>query len=285
MIGRVAVTVLAIFAVLLLAAVALLYVQGKRRPPTDGEYVAMGSSFAAGLGLGPREPGSPIVCMRSMHGYPQLLARKIGLKLVDVACSGSTTAHILDGGPAFLRPQLEAVGPNARLVTITSGGNDVAYVGDLTMASGAAGKLPSMLWKGAKPLAQRDFAKVTAQFEAIVHAIKARAPGALVVLVGYPEILPPQGTCSQLGIDESMADLGRQVGAGLHEATRKAAAQSGALFVDMTAAGHDACSADPWVNGAKPASGAPFHPTAAGAEATAQAVFQAVAPKLQPSET
>ena len=282
MIGRIAATILTVIAVLLLTMVVILFLQGKRRPPANGEYVAMGSSFAAGLGLGPREPGSPFVCMRSMLGYPHLLARKAGLSLVDVACSGSTTQHILDGGPAFLRAQLEAVGPRARLVTVTSGGNDVSYVGDMAMASGAAGRLAKLLWKGAKPLEQRDFAKVTANFQSIVRAIRARAPDAMVVLVSYPDILPPQGTCRELGIDENLAALGRQVAAGLHEATRIAAERSGALFVDMRAAGpgHDACSAEPWVNGASPTSGAPFHPSAAGSAATAQAVFKAVAPIL-----
>jgi len=282
MIARIALTILAVLVVLLLVTVAVLLFQGKRHPPQDGEYVALGSSFAAGLGLGPREPGSALVCMRSTEGYPHLLAKMTGLSLVDVACSGSTTDHILNGGPAFLRPQLEAIGPNARLVTVTSGGNDVSYVGDLTMAAGVAGKLAKLIWNGPKPVAQRDFAKVTAKLEAIVQAIRARAPAAQILLVSYPDILPPQGTCSKLGIDAKMADLGREVAARLHEATRIAAERSGALFVDMSAAGpgHDACSADPWVNGASPASGAPFHPSASGARATAQEIFKAVAPAL-----
>lgn len=282
MITRMALKILAVIAVLLLVVMAVLLHQGRRQPPRNGEYVAMGSSFAAGLGLGPRAPGSPFVCMRSALGYPHLLARQAGLTLVDVACSGSTTDHILNGGPAFVRPQLDAVGPQTRLVTITSGGNDVSYVGDLTMSAGAAGRLGKLLWKGAKPLAQRDFAKVTANFQRIVQDIKARAPSALVVLVSYPDILPPQGTCGQLGFDAQMAGLGREIAASLREATRVAAERSGALFVDMSAVGtgHDACSADPWVNGASPASGAPFHPSAAGAEATARAVFQIVSPKL-----
>ena len=267
-----------VLALIGIVALVLLY-QGKRRPDIDGQYVAMGSSFAAGLGLGQREAGSPFICMRSVGGYPHLLARISGLKLVSVACSGSTTQHMLQGGPAFLRPQLEAVGPEAKLVTVTSGGNDVGYVGDLTMASGAAGSVTKWLWKGAKPVEQRDFAKVTANLIELVTAIKARAPKAQVVLVSYPAILPLEGSCAGIGIDAELADLGRVIATRLSEATKLAAEQSGARFVDMGAAsvGHDACAAEPWVNGAKPGKGTPFHPSAAGAKATAEAIWQALA--------
>jgi hypothetical protein len=76
-----------------------------------------------------------------------------------------------------------------------------------------------------------------------------------------------------------MADIGRDIAARLLEATRVAAELTGATFVDMAAAsvGHDACSPEPWINGASPASGAPFHPNQAGAQATAEAVFKAIA--------
>ena len=72
--------------------VALLAYQGRQRPDTSAEYVALGSSFAAGLGLGPRVPGSPIVCQRSVNGYPQQLARMTGLSLSDMSCSGATAS-------------------------------------------------------------------------------------------------------------------------------------------------------------------------------------------------
>lgn len=263
-----------------LAGFGMLLYQGKRTADTTGEYVALGSSFAAGLALGPRDPGSPFVCVRSTGGYPRQLARRAGLKLVDMSCSGSTTRHILQGGQVFLGPQLDAVGPDARVVTITSGGNDVGYIGDLTLAAGRAGVLGKLFWKGPAPLEQRDFAQVTENFRQIVAAVKRRAPKTAVVLVSYPPVLPAQGTCTALGVDQAMTDLARQVADRLHEATRLAAEQSGAVFVDMAAigAGHDACSAEPWVNGAAPDSGAPFHPTLAGANATAEAIYQAVYP-------
>ncbi|MDE2596409.1 MAG: SGNH/GDSL hydrolase family protein [Sphingomonadales bacterium] len=271
--------------VIVLLALTLLLVlvwQGRKKPDTSGQYVALGSSFAAGLGLGPRMPGSPLVCMRSTHGYPHLLAAMTGLSLVDMSCSGSTTDHILHGGQVFLGPQLDAIGPETRLVTITSGGNDVGYIGDLTLASGRGGMIGKLLWKGPKPVAERDFGKVTENVVRIVQEIRRRAPRAVVVVVSYPAVLPEQGSCAALGIDAAMADTGRQIAARLHDATQAAARRAGAVFVDMAAAGagHDACAPEPWVNGAAPASGAPFHPSQAGARATAAEVFKAIAGKF-----
>jgi lysophospholipase L1-like esterase len=260
----------------------VLFWQGKRKPDTSGQYVALGSSFAAGIGLGPRDPGSPLVCMRSTNGYPQLLARQTKLSLVDMTCSGSTTRHILEGGQVFLGPQLEAVGPDARLVTITSGGNDVGYIGDMALAGGSAGALGKWFWQEPKPIAERDFAAVTDNLRKIAEQIRKRAPRAIVVMVSYPTVLPDHGTCPSLGLDEPLADTSRQVAARLQEATKTAAEQSGSIFVDMAdaSARHDACASDPWVNGAAPKSGTAFHPNRAGAEATAAAVLKAIAEKL-----
>jgi hypothetical protein len=43
----------------------LLYWQGSRPVDTSGEYVALGSSFATGIGIGRRAPGSPLQYLRT----------------------------------------------------------------------------------------------------------------------------------------------------------------------------------------------------------------------------
>ena len=282
MFKRIAAIGFGMLATMLLATLLVLFWQGRHKPDTSGQYVALGSSFAAGVGLGVRASGSPMVCMRSSNGYPHLLAAMTHLSLVDMTCSGSTTDHIIYGGQVFLGPQLEAIGANTRLVTITSGGNDVGYIGNLTLASRRAGLLGRMFWKTPKPLADRDFANITEHFLKIVHAIRQRAPKAVIVLVSYPKVLPDHGSCVDLGFDQDAADTGRQVAARLYDATRTAAKQSGAIFVDMANAstGHDVCSSDPWVNGAAPANGVPFHPNHVGAQATATEVLKSISGKL-----
>jgi hypothetical protein len=89
----------------------------------------MGSSFAAGPGIGRRVPGSPRRAWRSTQNYAHLLAARLGLDLVDVTYSGATALELIDGA------QIEALTESTGLVTVTCGGNDVGYVPRLTMAS------------------------------------------------------------------------------------------------------------------------------------------------------
>lgn len=107
--------------------IAFILVPGRRAPQGNPEYVALGSSFAAGLGLGPRVEGSAVAAGRTVDSYPQKFARLSGLSLVDMTWSGSRSRDSLHSGVFFQRPQIDGVGPQTRLVTITAGGNDVAY--------------------------------------------------------------------------------------------------------------------------------------------------------------
>ncbi len=183
----------------------------------------------------------------------------------------------------MLGPQLAALGPDTRLVTLTAGGNDVGYVGDLTAMAyrnrgDVIGTMVGRFWKGAKPAAARDFQALGVTLKAIPREIGQRSPQAHVIVVSYPRILPDHGTCGALGITPEQARLMREVGERLARATLEAAKSGGATIVDMAtlSAGNDACSAVPWVNGFKPATGADFHPTLAGAHATAEAIAQAL---------
>lgn len=269
---------LAVLVTALLAMVAVLAWQANRPIGTDGEYVALGSSYAAGIGLGERASASPMVCMRTMGSYPSQVAALSGLKLVDMTCSGSTTAHILDGGQVFLPPQLAAVGPKTRLVTITTGGNDVGYIGDLTIMAGNFGPVGKWIYGAVKPADARDYTGVTRNLVEIAKRVRKTAPAAKIVIVNYPAVLPPTGNCAALGVDDRQAAISREVARRLEAATREAARLAGVTLVDAAAAsaGHDACSATPWVLGARPQNGAAFHPGEAGAQAIAALVAQAV---------
>ena len=88
------------------------------------KYVALGSSYAAGPGI-PTQSGG--ICTRSSHNYPSLVAAKLQLSLVDVSCSGATTANVLTTSLGPNPPQIDAVTSDASLVTFTVGGNDIGY--------------------------------------------------------------------------------------------------------------------------------------------------------------
>lgn len=269
----------AILAIIVGGAFLLLVVQGRARPAGEPQYVALGSSFAAGIGLGPRAPGSPFACMRSVNGYPSQLAALRKLSLVDMSCSAATTAHVLHGGQFFQGPQVNVVTARTKLVTITSGGNDVNYVGDLTFAAArhdtsVVGWISRNVMKHPSPPTRSAFDKVRSDLVAVVAQVRRRSPGATTVIVTYPMILPPEGTCARLNLSEPQVIAAREVGERLAEATRAAAADSGALLVDMQRLGaaHHACAASPWVNGWNKAEGTAFHPTLLGAKAIATAI-------------
>ena len=272
--------------VLVLAA-AFLMVQIRKPPIVNAWYVALGSSFAAGAGLGPLAPGSPWVSYRSINGYPQQLARLLRMSsFTDMTSSGSTVPHILHGGQMLLGPQLDALGPNTQLVTITSGGNDVSYVGDLGAVAavnraGVVGNAVRLFWNGPQPVERRAFAGLAANLKATIQEIRKRSPAAKIVVVTYPVIIPGTGTCPTLGISNEQASLMRAVGIKLAQTTSDTATVLGATVVNMAAlsAGHDACSSDPWVNGFAPKDGAIFHPTLAGAHATALAIAATIEQK------
>jgi lysophospholipase L1-like esterase len=268
---------------LIAAVIAFAWSQGQRTPEGRPRYVALGSSFAAGAGLGPLQKDSPLLCARSVNGYPQQLARMRRLSIVDMSCGGAVTKHILRGGQFFQGPQLRVIDADTRLVTITTGGNDVGYVGDLSLLalrkSGTPfGWLARTLWKGPTPPAGRDYARLRDELLATLAAVRARAPKATIVVATYPTILPPAGTCPRLALSAAEADLMRRVADRLAATTRAAAEQGGTVVVDMHGLGgeHNACSASPWTRGWTNGGPAPFHPTLEGAAATAQAISNAL---------
>ena len=266
-----------ILAVLVLALVGLAWLQARRSPQGRPEYVALGSSFAAGAGLGALQQGSPWLCARSVDGYPQQLARLRRLTIVDMSCGGAVTRHLLDGGQFFQGAQIRAVDRSTRLVTITVGGNDIGYVGDLSLLAGRHsdtlwGWLVRTFWSGPKSIDTRNWAKLERELGDTIRAIHQRSPAARVVVATYPTILPPSGTCDRVALTTAEANLMRAVGDRLAATTRSAAAKAGATVLDMHRLGvsHNACSATPWTNGYSGI--APFHPTLLGARATADAI-------------
>lgn len=275
---------LALLLIVLASGAALWLVLDARRTPTGNpEYIALGSSYAAGPGLGPRQPGSPRLCGRSVNGYPPRVARELGLSLVDMTCSGSVTKHVRDGGQFFQKAQIRTLDRRTRLVTITVGGNDIGFVRDLYLLAArnsdtALGWLVRKLWRGPPRADDRNFGKLRGELTSLLQAIRARAPEAKVVVATYPAVLPPRGTCQQLRLSHVEVDLMRQVENELTAITRSVAEQGGAVVVDMHALGasHNACSASPWTKGWGTVSQSPFHPTVLGAQATADAIAAAI---------
>lgn len=223
----------------------------------DGlEYVALGSSFAAGPGVGDPDPNAPPASGRSRTNYAQLTAGALGLKLRDVTFSGATTATILrdrqDGEP----PQVEAVRASTRLVTITIGGNDVGYV----TAIGAAGvsrllrRMP-VIGRPLRSALDRDerdhlLSLIESRLRDVALAVRHRAPDALIIFVDYLTLLPPEGMAAP-PLSAEDAALGRHIAGSLEQATAAAARDTGARVISAAASSrqHHAWSTEPWTTG------------------------------------
>lgn len=249
-------------------------------PPLSGRYVSLGSSFAAGTALGGVKPDTPERCGRSAANYATLLASRLGLELTDTACGGATTAHVL--GPwNELPPQIDAVTPQTRLVTITIGGNDLGYVRNLVAASCDPAKGISL---GSRTLAcpaikeptEADYARTEDGLRQIARTVKQRAPGARVIFVQYVRLVP-DAACSGLKLSPVDAAITRTIGQRLAKLTMRAASAEGAevLAADQLSVGHTPCAKQPWSAGPQPtgpAANAPWHPNMAGHAALAEAL-------------
>jgi lysophospholipase L1-like esterase len=241
-------------------------------------YVAMGSSFAAGPGIAPAESGAPAACERSAENYANLVARRLHVGLTDVTCSGATTADVLtrkqDGQP----PQIDAVRPGTRLVTVTIGGNDIDYFGSLAAYSchDGGGRKCHAVDLGA---IDRALSAVTRRLENVVTAIHTRAPKARILLVDYFTVLPRTGTCTGVPLSAGHLHFERSLAATLAGDTATAARATGATLVDLASASeqHNACSAQPWVNRYVVTAGHwAYHPTAAGMAGAARLIERAL---------
>jgi len=267
------------------AAAGAASTAGSRHVVRDApRYVAMGSSYASGPGVGTYDASSG-ACARSTSNYARLFAVARGYELVDVSCSGATIRDVLVGSES-LPPQIDAVDRRTRLVTVTIGGNDVGYMADLLgrscrdeaitngTSAAACEVLPS-------DEVTRRFAALPADLLAVASAIRSRSPSVMIVFVEYLPALPGAGTCPQrVPLAPADADAMRATYDRLTTDFVDAASRSGALLVRdaRIGTGHDACSASPFVAQYHPAvtpgwdSPVPYHPNQAGMSAVAAAL-------------
>ncbi len=254
---------------------------GTGRLAAGAEYAALGSSFAAGPGLGQIKPDAPQRCQQSRLSYPTLLAERLRLALTDASCGGATTAHIL--GPWDELPaQMNAVTARTRLITITIGGNDIGYVRNLIAAS--CDPAVGLVYQGQRrdclsanlPTAA-DYSKLERGLAEVAQALRAKAPDARIIFVQYLRLLD-DGNCAQTALSADETITMRHIGERLATITTRVADRTGAevLAADQLSRGHTVCDTVPYSVGADGNAadnpGAPWHPNAAGMRAIADAL-------------
>lgn len=218
------------------------------------------------------------MCGRSDRNYPNLVAAALRLELVDVSCSSATTANLVSTPQGDLPPQIEAITADTELVTITGGGNDVQYIRTaLTCGQVPESCVPTL----DTATIDAAVADLPSRLEALAVAVRERAPDAVIMLVTYPQVVPPEGAeCALLQLDPDEAAYVSDLGQRLDEAFRTAADATDMVLVDAytPAAGHGPCTADgdPWMSGFDGGpDGVFYHPTAAGHQAMADLVLDA----------
>ncbi|MEU1428674.1 SGNH/GDSL hydrolase family protein [Nocardia sp. NPDC005746] len=255
----------------------------------SGKYVALGDSYAAGVGISTILDKS---CSRSDRNYAHLFAAQRGYALTDVTCGGATIDSVAS-------TQLSAVTADTTLVTLGVGGNDIGFgqlVKDCVLAgtlgtgsgtgslatgsaSGSAGAVAELV-AGCKnkygPEMPGRLSMTAAKLAQLLAAIRTQAPQARIVLVGYPKILPDNASlcAGRQPVLAADADWIRDsVIGGLNTMLRS---QPGTTYFSTYELydGHDVCEVIPdrWVNGTSVdnGEGAQFHPNQYGHAATAQ---------------
>ncbi|TPW33679.1 SGNH/GDSL hydrolase family protein [Oecophyllibacter saccharovorans] len=246
-----------------------------------GTLVALGSSYAAGDGVGIMDPARRS-CRNSLSSAARQLAHDLSLEMVDASCAGASTADILTRAHRGFGPQIEAVNSRTRVVYLTVGGNDAAYIGNLfawscrTQRSALQSTpkpchrprhiVPALATRPGHDLASTAarLARLPQRLRNVLAAIHSRAPLARILVVGYLPVVPSGPLCPAVPLNTQDAERARHLWQGLEQATEKAAHAAGAIYLSGAQAGggHEACSATPYVTGWDAA--VPYHPNQAG---------------------
>ena len=216
-------------------------------------YVALGDSYSAGSGVLPLDPNASLLCARSTANYPHVIAGRTGAQLTDVTCGGAETKDFTASQYPGVGPQTDALSAGTKLVTMTIGGNDSNTFIDAILACGSAGVVTLGFGHPCQSLYGSSFDDTidSTTYPALVRAlgaVRAKAPGARVAILGYPWILPATAdpACfAKMPIASGDVPYLRDLQTHLNSAVRRAAAATGATYVDLSAAseGHDACQA------------------------------------------
>lgn len=251
-------------------------------------YYALGDSYSSGDGAPPYSGVSG--CYRSTNVYSYLLGNGAPTPTL-IACSGAVTANIdqtvqNSGLPNTQLGQLLSSPRGNTLITLTIGGNDIGFSSELTKCITS---LTSC--KSDQSAIATKITNLQARLVQVYGEIRAAAPGADIIIVGYPLLVanPSIADCHNpivyVGLGAGEMTMIRTLAAQLDSVISTAATQSGvsnaAQQVINAFAGHEACTkteSQEWINeiaGLNDALHDSFHPNASGYQAMASAVNSA----------
>jgi hypothetical protein len=251
-----------------------------------GTYSMLGDSYSSGEGAGLgnyfADTDNHVTAQGTNNGHRSWLAANQVFaaasvpfsptgsgSILDVACSGAVVADYYFNNPNGKCPneaaQRSALNANASLVTLSFGGNDLEFkklVKDCVIA-GAAQHFKVLPYQ---PCQQKDGSLFASDLTDLTSGsspyglphlfadIRADAPNADIVVMGYPHLLmgATGGRCLLDGwiLNSDQVWL-NSVADQIDTAVQNAAAQQGFGYISTTAVftAHELCSANPWFTG------------------------------------
>jgi lysophospholipase L1-like esterase len=229
-----------------------------------GEYVALGDSYASGVGTREYDPGSGD-CKRSPHAYPVIDAARIGATLNFVACSGAVVSDVVAN-------QLGGLDSTTSWVSVQVGGNDAGFSDVITECA-----LPE--WASDCPGAVAEAQAIITgtlpgRLNGLYNEISARAPAAQVVVVGYPRLFNGEDCNAATFFSPEDEQILNETADLLSSTIGGVAGDHGFSFVDPIPAfvGHAVCDNPEWINGLSNPIVESYHPNRDGALAYADLV-------------
>jgi lysophospholipase L1-like esterase len=220
-----------------------------------GGYVALGDSYSSGVGAGSYISSSGN-CDRSTKAYPYLWnAAHSPSSFAFNACSGATTDDVLAN-------QLGSLNSATSLVSLTAGGNDAGFADVMTTC---------VLQSDSSCLSRINTAKayvantLPGKLDTLYNAIRAKAPAARVVVIGYPRFYLLGQSC--LGLSETKRAAVNDAADYIDTTIKARATAHNFVFGDVrtTFSGHEICSGSSWLHSVDWLDiGQSYHPTAAG---------------------
>lgn len=241
----------------LLAALALAVPAAATGQAAD--YVALGDSYAAGTGT--TDAYTSLCFDNTPAAYGALIDPELPGTGANIACGGAVSGNIdtdtqYDRPPQLDRPE---IGSGTKFVTLQIGGNDIGFINIIVGCLVQPDCSPSI-----DAAEQKSKTDLPPKLNRVYDAVRAKAPAAKIVVVGYPRLVDPAGCPGTISPTE--ADRLNRGGETLRDQIKALAQDHGFAFADPIKAfnGHAACGTDPWLNGVAPFFVNSFHPNVTG---------------------
>ncbi|WP_405696473.1 SGNH/GDSL hydrolase family protein [Streptomyces sp. NBC_01185] len=234
---------------LALASVAVPASAAPAAAVAEVNYVALGDSYASGTGAGSY---SDVACTRSRNAYPALWAdANDPASFAFAACGGAKIPDVLSG-------QVGELGEETTLVSLSIGGNDSGFASTMLSCQYST---QSACERALKTAGEYVVNELPGELDGLYATVRARAPRAEVVIIGYPHLYKEGGLCLG-GLSSAKRSAINDGSDLLNETIADRARAAGFAFADgrPAFAGHEICTGDAWISSTN------VHPTAEGHE-------------------